>query len=383
MAPAVDDVRGEAWSDDEGWEDGTWAEDSWEEDSWEEDSWPDEEDDQSEPAAPLLTLEDWFELWWPTVTNLGPAAAACDERYAHAYILPALGEVGLDRLDQPMLIDWVTDLDDPETVDLEAPTIHRVARTLSRCLAAAVDEGLITNNPAADLPLPDIEENEMNLLTDEEIWRLAHAMHPRYRPSVLLAGFCGLRLGELLGLRWKHVDLAGRRLHIVETMTELDGRLLIGPPKAKARVRSLPLPEFVVSSLARLQDENDGTAGDALVFGTSDDRPLSPGLLHRKYWTPAVDEAGLGPLSVRDLRHSAVAIWIRERVHPEQIVALGGFPSIPALFRTYGHLYRDAATLMSLLDERAEANGDADHPSAAVAAEVGKAQPASTGIQNG
>ena len=200
-------------------------------------------------------------MWWPTVTNLGPAAAACDERYAHAYILPALGEVGLDRLDQPMLIDWVTDLDDPETVDLEAPTIHRVARILSRCLAAAVDEGLITNNPAADLPLPDIEENEMNLLTDEEIWRLAHAMHPRYRPSVLLAGFCGLRLGELLGLRWKHVDLAGRRLHIVETMTELDGRLLIGPPKAKARVRSLPLPEFVVSSLARLQDENDGTDG--------------------------------------------------------------------------------------------------------------------------
>ena len=147
-------------------------------------------------------------------------------------------------------------------------------------------------------------------------------------------------------------------------------------------MRSLPLPEFVVSSLSRLQDENDGTAGDALVFGTSDDRPLSPGLLHRKYWTPAVDEAGLGPLWVRDLRHSAVAIWIRERVHPEQIVALGGFPSITALFRTYGHLYRDAGALMSLLDERAEANGDAD-PSAAAAADVGEAQPASTGIQNG
>ena len=72
---------------------GLGQEDSWEEDSWEEDSWPDEEDDQSEPAAPQLTLEDWFELWWPTVTNLGPGATACDERYAHAYIVPALGEV--------------------------------------------------------------------------------------------------------------------------------------------------------------------------------------------------------------------------------------------------------------------------------------------------
>jgi integrase len=391
---AVDDVPGEAWSDDEGGEDDAWQddnseEDSWEEDSWpdedawpDEDSWPDEEDDQSEPP---LTLEDWFEVWWPTVTNPGPGAAARDERYAQSYIVPALGELGLDRLDRAVLIDWVTDLGDPETVDLRAPTIHHVARILSRCLAAAVDEGLITDNPAADLPLPDIEENAMRLLADEEIWRLAHAMHPRYRPSVLLAGFCGLRLGELLGLRWEHVDLAGRRLHIVETMTELDGRLLIGPPKANARVRSLPLPEFMVSSLARLQDENDGndeTAGDALVFGASDNRPLSPALLHRRYWTPAVDEAGLGPLWMRDLRHSAVAIWIRERVHPEQIVALGGFSSITALLRTYGHLYTEAGALMSLLDERAEANGDADHPSAAAAADVGKAQPAPTGTED-
>ena len=388
---AVDDVPGEVWSDDVAgddesgddgdWEEDSWEDDSWEADTWEEDTWPDEEDDQSEPQ---LTLEDWFEVWWPTVTNRGPGATARDERYAQSYIVPALGDLGLDRLDRAVLIDWVTDLGDPETVDLRAPTIHHVARILSRCLAAAVDEGLITNNPAADLPLPDIEENAMKLLADEEIWRLAYAMHPRYRPSVLLAGFCGLRLGELLGLRWEHVDLAGRRLHIVETMTELDGRLLIGPPKANARVRSLPLPEFVVSSLARLQDDgNAETAGDALVFGASDNRPLSPGLLHRRYWTPAVDEAGLGPLWMRDLRHSAVAIWIRERVHPEQIVALGGFSSITALLRTYGHLYTEAGALMSLLDARAEANGDADHPSVAAAADVGNAQPASTGTEDG
>jgi integrase len=377
VAPTVEEAHGEAWSDED---------EAWEEDGWEEDGWLEEEVNQPEPAARQLTLEDWFETWWPTVTNLGPDAAARDERYADAYIVPALGEVGLDRLDRAMLTDWVTDLGDPETVDLRPPAIHRVARILSRCLAAAVDEGLIAHNPAADLPLPEIVENEMKILTDEEIWRLAHAMHPRYRPSVLLAGFCGLRLGELLALRWKHIDLAGRRLRIVETMTELDGRLRIGPPKATATVRSVPLPGFVVASLARLQDEHGGTdetAGNGLVFGTSDGRPLPPGRFRRQYWTPAVDEVRLGPLWARDLRHSAVAIWIGERVHPEQIVTLGGFPSITALFRTYGHLYREPGALMSLLDERAAANGDAGQPPADAPDDVRQAKPAATGIRHG
>jgi integrase len=233
-----------------------------------------------------------------------------------------------------------------------------------------VDEGLIVDNPAANLPLPEIEQDEMRILTDDEIWRLAQAMHPRYRSAVLLAAFCGLRLGELLALRWGQVDLVDGRLRVVETMAEHDGKLYIGPPKTKATVRSVPLPDFVMESLV---ERSTGTDADTFVFGSSEGYPLRPGVFRRRYWNPAVDQAGLAPLSVRDLRDTAVAIWIAERAHPEQIVALAGMSSISVLFRLYGHLYREPDALVSALEGRAERRGGA-----AAAHETASAEPSPT-----
>lgn len=62
---------------------------------------------------------------------------------------------------------------------------------------------------------------------------------------MLLAGFGGLRLGELLGFRWARVDLDGRRVHVAETLVDIEAHIHFGPPKTKASIRSIPIPSFV------------------------------------------------------------------------------------------------------------------------------------------
>ena len=149
-------------------------------------------------------------------------------------------------------------------LDLAPATIHRVVQLLNKCVNAAVEDRLIQHNPVAKLPLPRIERREMRFLTAEELLRLADAIEPRYRAFVLLGGFGGLRLGEMLGLRWGRVDLLRRRVHVAETLVDIDGHIHFGPPKTNAAVRSVPIPSFVCEELSRLADAR--TIADSLVF---------------------------------------------------------------------------------------------------------------------
>ena len=86
---------------------------------------------------------------------------------------------------------------------------------------AAFADRLIPHNPVAKLPLPRIERREMRFLDADEIWRLADAIDRRYRGFVLLGAFEGLRLGEMLGLRWGRVDLWRRRVNVAETLVDI------------------------------------------------------------------------------------------------------------------------------------------------------------------
>jgi integrase len=104
----------------------------------------------------------------------------------------------------------------------------------------------------------------MRFLDVDELCRLASAMDLRYRGLVLLGGYGGLRVGEMLALRWDHVDLKSRRVNVVETLTDLASAVSFGPPKTTAAVGSLAVPRFVTDELAHLRAR--ATSHDELVF---------------------------------------------------------------------------------------------------------------------
>ncbi len=124
-------------------------------------------------------------------------------------------------------------LGSPAGGDLAPATIHTVVQILNKTVTAALEDRVIQHNPVAKLPLPRIERQEMRHLTSDEVFWLANSIDPRYRSFVLLGGFGGLRLGELLGLRWARVDLQAQRVRVTET-SALDCRAprslrMVGP----------------------------------------------------------------------------------------------------------------------------------------------------------
>ncbi|MEO5901419.1 MAG: site-specific integrase, partial [Ilumatobacteraceae bacterium] len=307
-----------------------------------------------DPRLGKVTVAEWWDQWWPTVTNLRASTRARDAQYFRTHVRPAFGDTPLGKLDRTSLRTWMARLGAPDGSDLAPATIHKVVQVFNKCVRAALEDRLIMHNPVAKLPLPKVEHQEMRFITSDELWRLSDEMDPRYRAFVLLAGFGGLRLGELLGLRWGRIDFSRRRVNVAETLVDVEAQIHFGPPKTKASVRTVPVPSFVCEALREQRPAS--VIPTDLVFRSPDGHPIRPALFRRRFWDPAVRSAGLAPLRIHDLRHTAVSLWIADGANPKQVATLAGHTSVSVVFDRYGHLYpAHDEELMANLERRGQA----------------------------
>ena len=186
-----------------------------------------------------------------------------------------------------------------------------------------LDAGLLASSPCARVPLPKLEREEMRFLTPDRVATLAQQMDARYRVAVLLGAYGGLRAGELFGLRRSSVDLLRRRVDVTEIVVEVRGHITFGPPKTRAGRRTVPVPRFVAEALADHSAEQATTPREH-VFTAPGGGPVRLGLWRQRHWTPAVRAAGLSPLRIHDLRHTAVALWLAAGANPVEVGRASG-----------------------------------------------------------
>ena len=204
---------------------------------------------------------------------------------------------------------WATEM----LVGGSAPaTVQYAVGTLRRILALAVEAGVLVTNPATGVRLPTPHPADIHPLTIEQVDAPAVAIeHPELRPAgngakptgratrpdlalaVRLAAYCGLRAGELWGLRRRDVHLGPHPALVVEQSVTAGagGRLTTGPTKG-GRDRRVPLPAALVEPLrAHLADHPGPPNG--LVFTSSTGTPIRHGQVYRRHFQPALVRAGL------------------------------------------------------------------------------------------
>ena len=92
---------------------------------------------------------------------------------------------------------------------------------------------------------------ERPTISASQVWAAAEHIGGRYHCAVLLAGFMGVRLGDILGLERRHVDLSAAELTINQQEQQLrDGELIVTSPKSIAGRRTISIPAFMVPELA-------------------------------------------------------------------------------------------------------------------------------------
>lgn len=121
---------------------------------------------------------------------------------------------------------------------------------------------------------------------------------------VVLAAWCGLRLGELLALTRRRVDLLHGMVEVIgSTYERFDGTVVVGPPKSTAGRRRVSIPPHVLPEIDRHLREHVGRRPESPLFTGPED-----GALYRKtfsrYWRKARRAAALEHLHFHDLRHT-------------------------------------------------------------------------------
>jgi integrase len=240
------------------------------------------------------------------------------------HVYPTFGATPIGKLTPDEIRRWHRPL--RERIPSTASRAYRIMHAI---LATAVDDDLIPRNPCRIRGAGSDPHTERPFVPAEVVLALADIGHARIRPIILVAGFAGLRYGELRALRLRHYD----RLHGTLTVHEsIDKRSRRKATKTDSSQRTVTLPRFVLDAI-----------DDHLVAFVSGDpnAPLFPGEAggiisdgwFQREWRAARAALGLTEVHFHDLRHAAGTIATQQGATMREVMARLGHSTTSAAIR--------------------------------------------------
>ena len=246
---------------------------------------------------------------------------------------------------------------------LSAQSVRHVRTILRIALNQAIKWELVTRNAAALTIAPRLERKRFRCLSPDEARQLLDAAQGNRLEGVFSAALAlGLRMGEILGLRWQgDVDLDGGTLRVNQAIYRIKGKgLVASEPKTERSRRTLFLPDTVLRALRahRLRQLQERLAAGSrwqnsgLVFTSSIGTALEPRNLFRSF-KAQLRKADLPDVRFHDLRRSAASLLLAQGVPMRAVMEVLGHSSISTTADIYSHvmpaMMRDVADKMDAI----------------------------------
>ena len=300
---------------------------------------------QGEYLAPSkITLSDFVERWqaarFPEMT---PNTQAGTRTHCKQYILPHLGARQLSSLSREDVQQWKAKL-----LGQYAPgTVETALNKLRTICRDAVSWRYIKADPTAGVKRPPQSKSEMQVLAPAQAVALLEAAPTHFWRCFFQFGIVtGLRIAELIAVKWEHLDLENARYQVTETW-QARGKASIGfrQPKTAYSQAPVQLTPDLLRNLAehratqaaeQLKNPMQGKFG--LMFPRTDGKPIDPRVIHRTSWPETLTAAGLPHMRLHDLRHTCAALWLDIGENPKFIQRQMRHASIKTTLDIYGHL---------------------------------------------
>jgi integrase len=223
-----------------------------------------------------------------------PSTVAGYKVLVRSQLLPAFGSMALGDVTMERIEQWLSSLGGAASSRTKALVLlHGILKRARKVWG-------LQANAAAEVEKPTLARSgDIQVFSPEEVWSLVRAAASQQDAAIYLtAAFTGLRLGELLALRWRDVDFAGA---VIRVRASYAAGVRTTPKSGK--VRAVPMAPDVATALAQLGQRQDWVGEDDLVFSGVAGGYLDGSALRRRY-KAALAAADLRPLRFHDLRHT-------------------------------------------------------------------------------
>lgn len=164
-----------------------------------------------------MTLDEWMDYYMLEYKKryVKPTTYINYSVKVNNHIKPAIGHYKLKALRQDIIQKFVNSLSDK---GLSPSTVEDIYKLLHNAIETAVDDGLIVRNITNKVKLPKKSKPEIKVLTQEQQNAFVEQAKNTYMGCIYIFDLCtGMRLGELLGLKWEDIDFKENQLHVVRT----------------------------------------------------------------------------------------------------------------------------------------------------------------------
>jgi integrase len=289
-------------------------------------------DGRQRPKA-MVTLQQFVEQQWKlsVLPTIKVSSAKHYEFDLDHYILPALGSKPLCDLTREKVQTFIAG---KRREGYAGATVHSMRTTLSKVLQSAVDWNYLEENPAHGIRIGDrAPVRERKFLGPDQIRQVLEALPEPCRTLVLLAVASGMRIGELLALRWKHIDFLRGVISIRESFYR--GRF--DTPKTRCSRRDIPMSEAIQQALLAHRGHSRNTEPEALVFVSRTQTPVNPKNMLRRVLQPTCKKLGLPLVSWHSFRHSHATLLSEAGESLKTAQAILGHSDLKTTLNIYTH----------------------------------------------
>ena len=322
----------------------------------------------AEKLKPDMPFGEWIDFWYQYFSSpkLRPTTQATYENRIYGHIIPSVGKIPLSKLTQNDLQQFYAKLKRTgRKVNVELKGTGVSDRMVRSChalcrssLEKAVEEGLITRNPSIGCKLPPKKNGEMKVLTQNEIVRLLNQAYDEgYYEMFLLELTTGMRRGEILGLKWRDLNLETGELNIKRQLTTKG----ISVPKTKSSIRTVLLPPDMLELLRDMKK----MAKYDWIFPSpvKEGEPRNPTAITKRFRI-MLERAHCKHVRFHDLRHTFATMALENGMDVKTLSAMIGHVSSETTLNIYSHVTDTMRAQAAVKIDREIGGTDAPMPEA-------------------
>lgn len=288
-----------------------------------------------------MKFEDFWKIYCADMeTRLREHTMRTKKYIVELKILPYFGNKRVNDITAADIRQWQNEL---IKMGYSPTYLKTINNQLSAIFNYAVRYYDLKSNPCAKAgSMGKSKAEEMDFWTGEEFRKFIDSvMNKRLSyMAFMILYWTGMRLGELLALNPKDVDLEKRTISITKSYQRLGKKDVITPPKTSKSKRVITIPEFLAADIKDYMDSLYDLQEDDRLF------PITKYYLEHEMQR-GIKESGVKRIRVHDLRHSHASMLIELGFSPLEIANRLGHEKVETTLNTYAHLYPNKQTKLA------------------------------------